>query len=157
MEQGTVVAVEGQMVWVETTPRSSCSHCSSDGCSSAVLSKLFGARRNRLVLVNCLDVRPGDPVIVGIAGDALIRASLLSYLLPLVVMVSGALIGSAMELREGFQGLLAAAGLAAGFFLAGRISRCTALRQRLSPRLLRPAEADHGGTEIQIRRGTGNE
>ena len=157
MEQGTVVAVDGQVVWVETTPRSGCSQCASDGCSSAVFSKLFGARRNRIALENCLDVQTGERVIVGVPDDALIRAALLSYLLPLAVMVSAALTGSAMELGEGFQGLLAAAGLAAGFFLAGRLGRCEALRQRLRPRLLRLAEAHHGGTEIQIRRGTGNE
>ncbi|HYQ70527.1 MAG TPA: SoxR reducing system RseC family protein [Gammaproteobacteria bacterium] len=155
---GTVVEVRDGLLRVETQPRSACAHCSTDSCASSVVAKLVGAKRNRVWLENTLGARPGEQVVIGIQDALLLRASLLSYLLPLVSMLAVAALGDVRGASEGLQGLLAAGGLAAGFALAGRIARGVPSRQRYSPQLLRFAVP---GQVVSIERlhpgGTGNE
>jgi len=155
---GTVVEVREGLLRVETQPRSACAHCSTDSCATSVVAKLFGAKRNRVWLENTLGARPGEQVVIGIQDELLLRASLLSYLLPLVCMLAVAALGDARGASEGLQGLLAVGGLAAGFLLVGRIVRGMPSRQHFSLRLLRSAVP---GQVIQIARlnprGAGNE
>ena len=155
---GTVVAVSGRALQVETQPRSSCAHCASAGCSTSVLAKLAGTGRNRIWLENTLDARPGEQVVIGIQDELLLRASVLSYLLPLLGMLVVAALGDVRGAGEGLQGLLAAGGLAAGFVLVGRIARGVPSQQRFRPQLLRYAGP---GRVIPIERlnprGAGNE
>jgi len=134
---GTVIEVSDGNLRVETQPRSSCSHCSIDSCTTSVVSQLVGAKRNRVWLENTLGAKVGEQVIIGIQDELLIRASVLSYLLPLMSMLAVAALGGAMGASEGLQGLLAVAGLAAGFVPAGRIARSAPSRQRFRPQLLR--------------------
>lgn len=140
---GTVVAVRNGQLQVETQPRSTCAHCSTDSCATSVVAKLFGAKRSRVWLENTLGARPGEQVVIGIQDKLLLRASLLSYLLPLVCMLAVAALGDARGATEGLQGLLAVGGLAAGFALAGWIARRARSRRRFRPQLLRFAGQVH--------------
>lgn len=122
---------------METQPRSSCAHCASDSCTASVVSKAVGAKRNRVWLENALGAKVGEQVVIGIQDELLLRASLLSYLLPLVIMLVVVAFSGARGASEGLQSLLAVGGLAVGFVLAGRIARSASLRQRFRPQLLR--------------------
>ena len=86
-ETATVVEVIDGRLIAETESRSSCSHCSTDSCSTSVVAKLFGIRRNRLVMENTLQAKAGDRVVIGIPDNLLVQASVMAYLLPLVVML----------------------------------------------------------------------
>lgn len=138
-ETAIVVAVQGDTLWVETESRSACSHCSSGECTSSVLGKLFGARRNRLQLDNCLDARPGDQVVIGIPDGLLVRASLWGYLVPLLAMMCAALAGKSWGFSDGGQSILALLGLVSGLFGVRWVQNGMTARRRFQPKLLRIA------------------
>ncbi|MBN2885415.1 MAG: SoxR reducing system RseC family protein [Chromatiaceae bacterium] len=138
--EATVVALEQATVWVETRRRSGCSQCASASqCAPSLLGALLGNGWVRLRLANTLDVRPGEPVIVGLPGGALVRAALLAYLLPLFTLVLGAGLASLWTAREAPVVLAALAGLASGLLLAAQIARWLERHHPERPRLLRRA------------------
>lgn len=91
IEENAVVAkIEHNQVWVESKPKQGCGGClQKSSCSTSVLDKFI---KKRSIAVDCeIELKPGDEVIIGISEGILIKASLLLYMLPLVVMVlSGA-------------------------------------------------------------------
>ena len=136
-QSAKVVAVRGDRLWVETQSRSACSHCSSTGCGTSVISRLFGSKRNRLELPNSLAARPGEQVMIGIPDELLVRASIWAYLVPIVVMLLLTAAGARLGMAEGLQVLLALVGLASGFILVRWITRRDSYRQGFKPHLLR--------------------
>jgi sigma-E factor negative regulatory protein RseC len=135
-ETARVIEVKDGLLMAETESRSACNHCSSDSCTTSVVAKLFGVRRNRLVMANSLNARPGDQVVLGIPDQLLSRASVTAYLLPLLIMLGVTALGELLGMHELLLSLLALGGLAVGFFTVRRLSRGSA-SQRYEPRLLR--------------------
>ncbi|MDO8845047.1 SoxR reducing system RseC family protein [Methylicorpusculum sp.] len=85
-ETAVVSKVENHHVWVESKPASGCGSCKQNGsCSTSVLSKMI--RKRSVEVDSDIDLRTGDEVVIGIQESVLIRASMLLYLAPLVVMV----------------------------------------------------------------------
>ncbi|MET0088882.1 MAG: SoxR reducing system RseC family protein [Candidatus Thiodiazotropha sp.] len=129
-ENARVLRVEGGFAVVETQQRAACGSCQSSGsCSTSVLAGLFKRHDNQLRVLNTLDVRPGEQVIIGVQEQALVKLSLLAYLMPILSMIAGAIIvdfwsrdylGADGELPQIIGGLL---GLAGGFWLLQRFSR----------------------------------
>jgi len=148
-ETARVIDIEDGLLIAETESRSACSHCSSSGCTTSVVAKLFGVRRNRLVMENSLDARPGDEVVIRIPDDLLVRASVMAYLLPLLTMLGAAALGDVLGMSEMFMSLLALAGLALGFLLVRWIIR-RGPEQRYRPRLSRIVAPDGRRIEIPI-------
>lgn len=149
-ETGTVVAVREGRLWVETQSRSICSHCTSGSCTTSAVSKLFGVRHNRVQLENSLGAKVGERVVIGIPDDLLVRAAILCYLLPLMIMVMGAVLGSVAGASEGVQSLMAVGGLAVGFLLVRWGIRSVPSQQRFQLQLLRYAGQGH----LQVRIST---
>lgn len=151
-ETATVVKADENHLWVETESRSSCSHCSSSGCSTSTLAKLFGVKRNLLQLDNTLDasldVKVGQKVVIGISDDLLVRASLWAYLVPLLAMAVATIAGNMAEASEGMQALLALAGLGAGFTLVYRFTHNKSSQQQFKPQLLRLVAQNQAKIEI---------
>jgi sigma-E factor negative regulatory protein RseC len=147
-EIGTVVESQAGTILVETQSRSACSHCSSNGCTSSVVSKLFGVKANRLLLENRLGVQPGDRVVIGIPDDLLVRASLWAYLLPLIFMFTGPALGGALGAGEAVQSLLALLGLAVGFTIVHWSTRNLSSQRRFKPQLLRLADGNQMRVEM---------
>ncbi len=142
-ETARVVEVLDGVLIAETQSRSGCSHCStSSRCSTSVVAKLFGVRRKRLVMANSLNARPGDQVVIGIPDQLLVRASLMAYLLPLVVMLVVTALGDLAGINELLLSLLALVGLAMGFFTVRWVSR-SRTSQQYEPRLLRIVAPGH--------------
>ena len=87
-EQATVVAFEGDYVWVQTRHKTTCGQCSaSKGCGTQVLGKVIGARISRIKCLNDKQLAMGDDVIIGLDENALLSGSLLIYFLPLLLML----------------------------------------------------------------------
>lgn len=89
IEQVAVVetAGDGYALIRPLTP-GNCPRCAEGrGCGSRVLAQAIGGRR-AAVLADCrvAGLRQGDRVIVGIEGSALIQASLLAWMVPLLLM-----------------------------------------------------------------------
>lgn len=117
-ETGTVIALDGSHAWVETERRSTCGSCSAKGCGTGVLSKVIGARAQRVRVENRVGARIGDTVVLGLREDALVRGSLAVYIVPLLAMFAGALAGelvlSGPGTSEFWTVLAGLAGLGAG-------------------------------------------
>jgi sigma-E factor negative regulatory protein RseC len=91
--EATVVAAEGREVWVEVPERApSCGNCkTADACQTGLLGIVTGPRRYRLE--NRIGARVGDHVQLIVADGTVWRASLASYVLPLLLAIGGAAIG----------------------------------------------------------------
>lgn len=121
-ETGTVVAVSGERVWVQTIRGGACESCSArQGCGQRALAGISGGRANQVLVGNTLGARVGDEVTVAIHETALLGASVLVYALPLVLMMLGTLAGQAVASgHEGGAVFGAALGLMVGFMIARR-------------------------------------
>ena len=123
-ETGTVVAVEGRYVVIETQRRSACGHCSSgDNCGTSVLSSLFSKRRSRVHLLNHLGLAVGDKAVVGINESVLLYAAALAYMLPLLLMIAAAAAVDMAGFGNDVSFVLSMAGLFIGMFISNRIMR----------------------------------
>ncbi len=145
IEEAAVVVEAGVgYAWVETRRRSACGACSaSDGCGTAMLAQVWGDRRVRVRALSTLPLQPGDAVIVGLAEGALLRGSLLVYLLPLVLLVAGALLGQAAFAGAGEEPVIlsGAVGLGLGFLAARVVSRRLRSDTRFQPVVMRRLDA----------------
>lgn len=87
-EQALVVKIEGEYVWLETQRQSSCGHCSvKDGCGTQVLGKFLGNKMTAIRCLNTLNLKVGEKVLIGIEESALVKGSLLLYLVPILSMI----------------------------------------------------------------------
>ena len=87
IEENAIVAkIEHNQVWVESKPKQGCGGClQKSSCSTSVLDKFI---KKRSIAVDCdIEIKAGDEVVIGISEGVLIKASLLLYMLPLLVMV----------------------------------------------------------------------
>lgn len=134
-----VVALEQGYAWIEARRQSACAACAADkGCGTAVLARVLGQRSVRVRALNTLVLEPGDEVVVGLKEGALLRGSLLVYLLPLVTMLCAAAYGdNQFPQQEALSIVLGGAGLLAGF--AGLYWRSREIRDdaRYQPIVLR--------------------
>lgn len=139
-EQAVVVDIGEGYAWVETQRRSACSACAtSEGCSTAMLAKAWGDRTARVRAIATLPLQVGDQVIVGLAEGALLSGSLLVYLLPLALLLAGALLGQAAFAGAGDEPVMlsGAVGLGLGFLVARNWSRRWQDDTRFQPVVLR--------------------
>ncbi|MGD2136993.1 MAG: SoxR reducing system RseC family protein [Gammaproteobacteria bacterium] len=143
-EPGQVVGIEGEYAWVEAVRATSCSSCSAhQGCGTATLARVLGNRQVRLRVLNRIDARIGDSVVIGIPESGLLRGSVAVYAAPLLGLFAGALAGHLLGggLVADGSDLAAVAGAAAGF-AAGlvwlrRFSRRIAVDTAFQPVVLR--------------------
>lgn len=120
-ETGRVVAVEPDSLWVEVIQTSACQSCQArKGCGQAALAKVFSARRQHVRAVLAAGDSAGryavnDRVEISIADSTILRGVGLVYVLPLLMLVGGALLGQHWFAPvEGQVALTALAGFALG-------------------------------------------
>lgn len=136
-----VVELEGNMAWLVPESGSSCGGCSS---AAACGSKGIGTVSSRLEarrfqLVNDFGLRIGERVVVGVRENALLRASITAYVIPLAtLLISGAL--AQWAAGNDFVTMAAMlAGLVFGLWLARVRAGQLMARGELSPRFIRRA------------------
>ena len=136
-----VVELDGKCVWLVPEQTTSCGSCAS---ASACGAKGIGTTASRLELrrfqlINDAGLRVGERVVVGIRENALLKASITAYAIPLATLLSaGALaqwaVGSDLvTIMAMFAGL--ALGLVFARVGAGRLLS----RGDLAPRFIRRA------------------
>jgi sigma-E factor negative regulatory protein RseC len=90
--EAVVTRVDGDHIWVDVNSRSSCSSCEqAAGCG---LGDGKGKPPQRMR--NLVGARVGDIVSIDVPDGAVIKAAVLSYLLPLAIALSGAAAGMAI-------------------------------------------------------------
>ncbi|WP_298220186.1 SoxR reducing system RseC family protein [Halothiobacillus sp.] len=93
-EEGVVVAVTADGVWVETQRQSGCQSCSSrGGCGVGIMQKALNRRQHKVRVQTDQPVQVGDHVRLLLPATALVQASVLMYFLPLLGLILGAVAG----------------------------------------------------------------
>ena len=142
-EQAKVVAIEGDMLILQAQTQTACGNCSaSKGCGTSLLSKVIGRKFTEFQVHNSVNAAVGDDVVVGIAEDALLKGSMVIYLVPIVAMFSLALLADhLLPLLTDSRDLMVAAsaiiGFAAGAFVAKSYFQRQSSMQFFSPVILR--------------------
>ncbi|HEB82042.1 MAG TPA: Fis family transcriptional regulator [Gammaproteobacteria bacterium] len=146
-EQAQVIEVRGSQLMLEAQTQSACGNCSaSKGCGTSVLSKVLGRKFSRFQAKNTVNARAGDTVVVGLSEEALLKASLVMYLVPilgmiLVALLADSLLAASVDSRDLWIAASALLGLAGGAVLARFYFAASAMR--FSPVVLRKI-TDHG-------------
>lgn len=144
LEEADVLRVDGEIAWIDPERRSTCSGCSAkNGCGTGTLAKVLGNRRVEMRAINHIGAKPGDRVVVGVAGAALLRGSVAVYVVPLLLFFALALFGQHMAANlqarspEFWTILSAFFGLSLGFLWVRLFSKRIRLDARYQPVLLR--------------------
>lgn len=142
-EKAQVIEVKGDTLVLQAQRQSACGSCSANrGCGTSVLSKVVGQKFTRFQADNNINARVGDTVIVAIPEDALVKGSLVMYMVPVLAMfVTGLLADHLLEptlpYRDFFIAMTSFSGLAGGAFLARKYFSSHASAHTYTPVVLR--------------------
>ena len=132
-DQAIVTRVEGRQVYIKSMQGSACGHClERQSCGTALYAK--GLPHRELALISELNLSAGDRVVVGIEERHLLLASLLMYLLPLLVML---LCTGLFEGSDQTTALIALSSLGAGLFLINHHQKRITWHIMAPPRIIR--------------------
>jgi sigma-E factor negative regulatory protein RseC len=136
-----VVALDGEVAWLEPEQTGSCGGCAASGSCGAkgigTLASRLEYRRFKIGNENNLAV--GERIVVGIPDNALIKAAMTAYALPLTTLLSA---GALAQWKFGSDLITMGAmvsGLLLGLFLARIGAGKLFVRGDLAPRFLRRA------------------
>jgi sigma-E factor negative regulatory protein RseC len=76
---------------------------------------LSGGKDSEIEAINKIGAKTDDRVVIGFESSSLLKASFLLYILPIVFMIAGALMGQKVSLKYGLSEILFSAG---GAFLS---------------------------------------
>ena len=142
-ERARVIAVENNQLLLEAETRVACNACAAkQGCGTFVLSRWVGRKLTRFQAQNTVNARVGDEVVVGLDEEAMLKGSVLVYLLPLLAMIGFALLAdSLISVDVASRDLLVLISAVAGFALMLVVSRLMLSsgdnKTRLTPVVLR--------------------
>ncbi len=149
-ETALVVECNGAQAWVETQRSSTCGSCAArKDCGTGALSKVLGRKTVHLRVLNRIDAKPGEEVVVGLNEGALVRGSIVVYILPLLCLFLFALLGQFLAAQLKFDSTQLASiffggiGLALGMLWVRRFSMKISQNPRYQPVILRRAASGH--------------
>lgn len=152
-ERARVICVEAGSVWVEADRQQGCAKCEAgEGCGGGMLTRLVKRGTSRLEVENKLpDIVPGEEVVIGLDERALLKSSIMTYLVPLLAMFTAALLAEwlldASDLISAAMGLV---GLSAGFVMLRYFSYRASSDQRYRPVVLRRAKTVVQGCQVYV-------
>lgn len=87
---GVIKALEGRMAVAVTTREDACGHCKArESCEA-----LGGTGANATVrALNLIDAQIGDRVTIAMASKSLLKASFMIYMVPILALIGGILLG----------------------------------------------------------------
>lgn len=128
----TVVSVtettHGYEVGLSCEQQTSCSHCASQkSCGTGIVSKAIGNKSHSWTLTTQEIVKPGQTIEIGLPEKNLIQFASVVYLLPLIAMMIGALVGQSfvgplLGGGEGWTILISVIFMGGGIWLARHFS-----------------------------------
>lgn len=122
---GVVTALEGDVAVVRFQRSEMCSRC---GACLAIGEKELETR-----VANTLNAKVGDLVEVRLAGNRILQASALAYVVPLLLLLVGVWLGS--RISDLFALLLGVGGCAVAFLVLRWLERKRRLTARFAPRM----------------------
>ena len=136
-----VISVEGKEALVESMQGGGCGHCDSEnGCGSGKMSQLFCSEPRRFRVRNDAEAQVGTLVQVTLPEGVLLRSALLMYILPLILLLCGAMAGAQLANEAANADTYAAlggfVGLRSGFVLVNVLSVLRPLASIAQPVIL---------------------
>jgi sigma-E factor negative regulatory protein RseC len=124
-ERARVIAIQDGQLLLEAETSSACHACAvKQGCGTSVLSKWLGRKFTRFQAPNTVNAGVGDEVVVGLAEEAMLKGSVIVYLLPLLAMIGAALLAdSLISVETARRDLMVLVAAVAGFALMMYLSR----------------------------------
>lgn len=118
-----VIRVQGNEALVEAVGEGGCGQCSSEkGCGSGKLTQLFCSKPRQFTVQNEAHAGVGDEVQITLQDGVLLRSSILMYVMPLALLLSGGILGAHWShdaaSRDGYAAAGSLLGLGGGFLLA---------------------------------------
>ncbi len=127
-EEAIVVACDKDKAEIEIIRTKPCGLCGqTQGCGIGLWSKIFSHKKNNIFLVNHINAKAGDKVILSIEENYLLKTSLLLYGIPLISMFLGMVLLSSLSIS--LKDLYALFGGIAGFILGIFIVKLITKRQ----------------------------
>ena len=120
--QALVVKIEHGATYVEAEAGGNCGsgQCNTSACATGVLMRIFSQRPKSLRVNNPIGAQVGEQVMLGLEEGAFLKSALLAYLLPLLALILGALLGLGLagptDARDLYAGLGGLAGLIVSVF-----------------------------------------
>ncbi|WP_320824571.1 SoxR reducing system RseC family protein [Reinekea sp.] len=126
IEQGTVVAVNGNWLVVEVLRTSACGACSArQGCGQAIMSEWGDAQtqqqKNHFSVPAARGAEVGARVDLGMTPDTLSLVAILVYLVPLLNAFLGLTLAVWLGFSEPIQLFFLAASLGLSYLVLGRV------------------------------------
>lgn len=139
--EGVVLSSGAGMAQVATSRASACGSCSGkQGCGVSSLGQLLGGKNGAFSVSDPIGVAVGERVVIGLEETALLKGSMLAYLLPLALLLAGAVAGSLLAPlppADIYAMWGALAGLLAGLGALRILGAGTRARQRYRPVIMR--------------------
>jgi len=121
-QQGQIVSISQDSVAVRLGGNPGCPACDAGkGCGAGIFGRLLNRKPVVLDLIDGLDSRVGQSVIVGLPETLLLRLVYRLYLLPLLGGLAGAALGHYITLRNGAGDAIVDGVALLGAILAGLI------------------------------------
>lgn len=120
-QNAVVISIDGQYALVEAQRQSSCSSCNAKkGCGTGVLENSLGRRAMQMKAINQCEALPGDEVVVAVPEKGFIKTAFFTYLLPLLLMLVGAIVAQQLSISRGwaYQDVISLVGAGFGFVIA---------------------------------------
>lgn len=145
-EQAVAVRIEGDRAHLEIERSKPCGLCGATrGCGVSLWGRMFKRRNATFSVNNDLKIVVGDRVVIGLEEGALLAGALTAYLVPVLLICLGGVLGSSMSADRAHADLYASigavAGLLAGIFWIGVAGTHRRYSGRYRPVMLRRTEA----------------
>jgi sigma-E factor negative regulatory protein RseC len=142
-----VHAIDQTTVWLDTIRLSTCNSCTmKSGCGQRLMNQATDCKRSRieLPLPQDMALNVGDEVVLGIPQKAFIKASLLTFAMPLMIMLAFASLAQWGALSEPAAVVAALLGLGLGLLLLRWYSQSDAVlsSNQWQPMILRQQRLD---------------
>lgn len=143
-----VTARDGAAVTLRAASATGCARCDAgEGCGGGVFARLIDRKLQGLELADELgDLQPGQLVVLGLDDHVFLRATLLTYGLPLGLFLAAAMLAGQLIGTEWGAIILGGAGFVVGLLVVPIVRR-RYLDRHLHPRILRRANAREGGCQ----------
>lgn len=120
--RAVIVQTNGKSAVVLSSQANGCEQCNGKGCGTGKLSQLFCSKPRQFKVDNQINAGVGEEVVVSVAEGAVLYGIGWVYLLPLLLLIVGAMLGNMSASKPDQGDVYAAAGailgLTAGFVVA---------------------------------------
>lgn len=132
-----VLAIDGQQIIVETLAKANCPRCEQGvGCGGGILAKLFGDKTFKLTLNSSEVLQLQQVVQLGISEKLLVKAAFTLYGIPLLALVSVAIVTSSFIEQELMVIISALVGFGLGIYFAKRLAAQIVTQPNNLPKLM---------------------